>query len=128
MMVTIARSAVSGKPFNIALWLLQALGAVMFLGAGSGKLVGRHDMVALFDAVGTGQWFRYVTGALELIGALLLLVPKKAALGGVLLACVMLGAVAVHLTVLRMSPIEPLLILVITAVIAWGRWPQFSVR
>ena len=44
-------------------------------------------MIALFDALGIGQWFRYVTGSLEVLGALLLVVPGKTAFGAVLLAC-----------------------------------------
>ena len=94
-MTTIRRAddvaATPGKPANIALWTLQVLVAMAFVAAGSGKLLGTADMIALFQAVGIGQWFRYVTGLLEVLGAVLLLVPGKAALGAVLLACVMAG-------------------------------------
>ncbi len=82
-----------GKALNIALWTLQVLVALAFVAAGSRKLLGTSDMVALFDAVGIGQWFRYVTGSLEVLGALLLVLRGKAALGAVLLACVMAGAI-----------------------------------
>jgi putative oxidoreductase len=53
------------KGLNIALWCVQGLLAV-FVGASAGKLMGKPEMVALFEAVGIGQWFRYVTGLLEL--------------------------------------------------------------
>jgi hypothetical protein len=36
----------------------------------------------MFDKIGLGQWFRYVTGSLEVVGALLLLVPRTSAIGG----------------------------------------------
>ena len=55
--------ATPGKASNIALWTLQVLVALAFVAAGSGKLLGSADMIALFDAVGIGQWFRYVTGS-----------------------------------------------------------------
>ena len=38
------------------------------------KLSGDPRMVGLFDAIGVGQWFRYVTGSLEVLGAILLLI------------------------------------------------------
>ena len=50
----------------IALWSVQVVLAGMFLLAGGSKLAGAAAMVALFDAVGVGQWFRYVTGGIEL--------------------------------------------------------------
>lgn len=118
--------ATPARALNIVLWTLQVLVALAMVAAGSGKLLGSPDMVALFDAVGIGQWFRYVTGALEVLGALLLAVPGKAALGAVLLACVMAGAVVAHLTVLPTPPTAPLVLFAVTALIAWGRRSQLT--
>ena len=118
--------ATPGKALNIALWTLQVLVALAFVAAGSGKLLGSADMIALFDAVGIGQWFRYVTGSLEVLGALLLIVPGKTAFGAVLLACVMAGAVVAHLTVLHTAPTAPLVLFALTALIAWGRRSQLT--
>src|SRR5947208_14120115 len=97
-------TATPRKAANIALWILQALAALAFVAAGSGKLLGSAQMIALFDAVGVGQWFRYATGLLEVLGAVLLVVPGKAAFGAVLLAAVMAGPVAAHLTVPHSAP------------------------
>jgi hypothetical protein len=83
-------------------------------------------MIALFDAVGIGQWFRYVTGSLEVLGALLLVVPGKTALGAVLLACVMAGAVVAHLTILHTAATAPLVLFALAAIIAWGRRSQLA--
>jgi len=83
-------------------------------------------MIALFDAIGIGQWFRYVTGALEVLGALMLLLPRRTAFGAVLLACVMAGAVVAHLTVLSTPPTVPLLLFTLTTLIAWGRRSQLA--
>jgi uncharacterized membrane protein YphA (DoxX/SURF4 family) len=106
---------------NIALWTLQVLVALAFFAAGSAKLLGSPAMIAVFDAVAIGQWFRYVTGSLEVLGALLLIVPGTTVFGAGLLACVMAGAVAAHLTVLHSAPTAPLVLFALTAVIAWGR-------
>src|SRR4030095_12687537 len=118
--------ATPGKEFNMALWTIQALAALAFVAAGSGKLLGVPGMIALFDAIGIGQWFRYVTGSLEVLGGLLLVVPGTAAFGAVLLAAVMAGAIVAHLTVLETAPAAPLVLLVLTALIAWGRRSQLA--
>ena len=114
-------TAALGKALNITLWTLQVLVALAFVAAAAGKLLGSADMIALFDAVGVGQWFRYVTGSLEVLGALLLIVPGKTVFGAVMLASVMAGAVVAHLTVLHTAPTAPLVLFALTALIAWGR-------
>jgi putative oxidoreductase len=119
-------TATPGKAVNIALWTLQALVALVYVAAGSGKLLANPDMIALFDAIGIGQWFRYVTGSLEVLGALLLIVPGMAASGAVLLACVMAGATVAHLTVLHTAPTAPVVLFALTALIAWGRRSQLT--
>lgn len=118
--------AAPGRALHITLWTLQVLVALAFVPAAAGKLLGSADMIALFDAVGVGQWFRYVTGLLELLGAVLLIVPGTSAFGSVLLTGVMVGAVVAHLTVLHTAPTAPLVLLALTALIAWGRRSQLA--
>jgi uncharacterized membrane protein YphA (DoxX/SURF4 family) len=103
------------------LWILQIGAAGMFLMAGFSKLSGDPQMVGLFDAIGLGQWFRYLTGSLEIVGAVLLLIPRLCGLGALLLVGTMLGAVATHLFVVGGSPLPAIILLVVTGVIAWGR-------
>lgn len=110
-----------GRAANVGLWALQIALAVAIGAAGAAKLAGAPEMVQLFDAVGIGQWFRYVTGALELLGALLLLVPAFAVRGALLLAAVMGGAVLAHLAVLHTSPAAPLSLLAGLAVVIYAR-------
>src|SRR5258708_34863922 len=62
-------------------------------------------MVQLFAQIGVGQWFRYLTGGLEGLGAVALLVPALAELGALLLVLVMIGAVGTHLVVIGGSPV-----------------------
>jgi len=57
---------------NVVLWVLQVAAAGMFLMAGFSKLSGNEQMVGMFDTIGVGQWFRYLTGALEVAGGILL--------------------------------------------------------
>jgi uncharacterized membrane protein YphA (DoxX/SURF4 family) len=115
------RVGATGKAGNVALWVLQVAAAAMLGMAGFAKLTGAPEMVGLFDAIGVGQWFRYVTGILEVGGAILLLVPALAGAGALLLAGVMLGAVLTHLFVIGGSPVVPLVLMIVLAVIAYGR-------
>src|SRR5436305_7272335 len=87
-----------GKSLTIASWILQILAAAAFFAAGGAKLTGAPAMVAVFDKIGVGQWFLYVTGVLEVVGAIGLLVPRTALYAAVLLACVMAGAILAHIT------------------------------
>ena len=114
-------SGSTGKIINVGLWILQIGAAGMFLMVGFFKLSGDPQMVGLFDAIGLGQWFRYLTGSLEVLGAVLLLIPRLSGLGALLLVCVMLGAVATHLFVVGGSPLPAIILLIVTGVIAWGR-------
>ena len=129
MSEAVKNSVVStGKGKNILLWVLQILVAGMFLFAGSLKLAGAAPMVALFTTIGVGQWFRYVTGGIEVVSASLLLIPGLAAFGAVLLICTMIGAVLTHLVVVHTSPAIPLVLLVTGLAILWGRREHIAER
>ena len=88
---------------NIGLWVLQILTAAAFLLAGVAKLMGQPMMVETFETVGVGQWFRYVTGVIEIASAILLIIPRLSPLGAALLLPTMIGAVLAHLLVLHGS-------------------------
>ena len=114
-------SGSTGKIINVGLWILQIGAAGMFLMVGLFKLSGDPRMVGLFDAIGLGQWLRYVTGSLEVGGAVLLLIPRLSGLGALLLVSVMLGAVATHLFIVGGSALGATILLIVTGVVAWGR-------
>ena len=57
--------------------------------------------VKTFDAIGLGQWFRYCTGLIELVGGLLFLVPRATIIGAALLIATMCGAMFVQAFVFR---------------------------
>jgi uncharacterized membrane protein YphA (DoxX/SURF4 family) len=90
-----------------------------FFAAGGAKLAGVPAMVELFEKVRVGQWFRIVTGALEVGGGILLLIPRLTFYGAALLLLVMVGAVTAHLTILGGNPTPALILLVLSAVTAW---------
>jgi len=118
---TQSASGSTGKIVNVVLWVLQIAAAGMFLMVGFLKLSGNAQLVGLFEAIGLGQWFRYLTGTLEVAGAFLLLIPRTSGLGALMLAGVMIGAVVTHLFIVGGSPLMAIILLVATGVVAWGR-------
>jgi hypothetical protein len=108
-------------PWRIALWTLQVLDAAAFGTAGTAKLLAVPMMIALFDQLGFGQWFRVVTGSVEIIGALALLYPRFAALGGLWLGTTMFFGVLTHLFILHTNPAPALILGFISFLIAYLR-------
>ena len=121
---TNSRRSSRGK--EIALWSLQALTAAAFLMAGFGKLSGQPMMVQMFEKLGIGQWFRYLTGSIEVVSAILLLVPRFIPVGAALLVCTMIGAVIAHLAVLGGSPVPALILGIFAGIVLWGRFGRIT--
>lgn len=94
-----------------ALLGVRALLTVAFLSAGVAKLMGAEMMVHTFDAVGFGQWFRYVTGLIEAGSAIALWLPGMTAYAAGLMVCAMVGALIAHATVLGMATGVPAIVL-----------------
>ena len=113
-----------GRTGYIALWIVQIALAGMFLLAGSSKLLGAAAMVGLFDAIGIGQWFRYVTGVIEVSSAVALLLPSFAVFGALALVATMIGAIAAHLFIVGGSPAMPVILLLGSAGVLWARRNQ----
>jgi uncharacterized membrane protein len=65
--------------------------AAAFIMAGGIKLLGRQSMVQEFAEIGLGRWLRYVTGILEVSGALGVLIPRVRFRGAPQIAAVMVG-------------------------------------
>jgi uncharacterized membrane protein len=80
-------------------------------------------MVEMFGKIGVGQWFRYVTGLLEIAGAIGILIPQTRFYGVLLLAAVMVGAIIAHLTLVGGNPTPPIVLLVMAASVAYLRQP-----
>lgn len=112
-------SATTGRAIKATSWGLRILAAVAFLAAGGAKVAGVPMMVGIFEHIGIGQWFRVVTGLVEILGAIAILLPATAAFGGLLLATTMFFATLTHLFVIGGSPVPALVLLVVTATVAW---------
>jgi putative oxidoreductase len=87
---------------DVADWVLRTCVAVLFGSVGYEKLWPQpgSPWVTLFAQIGFGEWFMYLTGGLQVLGAILVMVPRTALLGTVLVGSTMLGAIGCHLFLL----------------------------
>jgi hypothetical protein len=81
-------------------WLLQVLAAVILLQTLFFKFTGAEESVYIFSTLGMEPVGRIGSGVVELIAAVLLLVPSAVAAGAALAIGLMAGAIVSHLTVL----------------------------
>lgn len=102
------------------LLVIKALLTLAFIAAGLAKLAGTEMMVQTFEAVGVGQWFRYLTGVIEIAGAALLWSRGREIFGAGLLACTMAGAVLAHLFLIGPSAVPALILGILSAVVAYA--------
>src|ERR1700728_770423 len=110
----------------IVSWVLRIILGLAFLLIGVTKLTGTVHSVDYFEAIGWGQWFRYLTGFLDVAGAALLFVSGYAFYGAIVLICSVGTATALSLTVLRDNPfwggsvmlLQPLVITLLTVALA----------
>jgi uncharacterized membrane protein YphA (DoxX/SURF4 family) len=107
---------------TVALWLAQALLAVLMIGPGTSKFTG-PTWERMFRTWGYPDHFYLVVGAIEVIGGIGLLIPRTASLSGLVLAVVMIGAAITQRTVGGRSGVGELVFAALLLVIAYARWP-----
>jgi putative oxidoreductase len=84
-----------GRQDVLISWILRLGVAAVFLSVGADKFETNSMWVKLFDQIGFGSWFRYLTGILQVTGAVLVLVPRTFLIGIGILACTLAGATTV---------------------------------
>ncbi|MER8006454.1 DoxX family protein [Streptomyces sp. NPDC094149] len=118
-----ASVSVRGRRARVALRTVQVLLA-LFYGVASAlpKLIGNQYAVDAFDEIGWGGVGMYTIGALELAGAVALLIPVLQSVAAVALSALMVGAFFVQMIVFGgENAATPLILIVPLAVIAWAR-------
>jgi putative oxidoreductase len=127
MATATAALAPSGK-INVVMWVLRVLMGAFFLFAAFNKLTSNPMMVQNFDTIGLGQWFRYFTGAVEVVGAVALLTPAVSGFGALLLLAVDVGAFVAQVGVLHMDWIHTVVIGAILAALTYLQRGQIQHR
>ncbi|RAR42134.1 DoxX family protein [Paenibacillus sp. MDMC362] len=83
--------------------VLQSLLILYYLFSGSAKVIGAKYWVDIFNTLRLPQWFRIVTGLVQLVGAIVLIigywVEGAVAWAGIWLGITMLVAVLAHIRV-----------------------------
>lgn len=86
---------------EITIYVLQGILIFLFLIAGVGKVTGSNMHIENFKTWGLPQWFRVVTGIIEVAGAALLIigywVPSSALIGALLLGITGAGGILTHI-------------------------------
>jgi uncharacterized membrane protein YphA (DoxX/SURF4 family) len=115
---------------NIALWIAQVLLALIFLFAGVMKFVTPMDEMMKQMPVALPPWFILFTGAVEVLGAIGVvlpwltgILPMLTPLAAAGLVIVMLGAIFYTLAAGQIGgTIISLIVGLLAAFVAYGRW------
>src|SRR5688500_11876414 len=81
-------------------WVLQLAVASILLQTLFFKFTGAEESVYIFSTLVAEPWGRIGSGVVELVAAVLLLVPATSPLGALMTIGLMVGAIGSHLTVL----------------------------
>ena len=108
---------------HLAVRTLQIVLAVfMAIPSAGPKLVAHSSAAESFDKIGFGDWFMYLTGGLELAGAIALVIPILSGLSALAFMGLMIGAFITQMTVFDgQYAITPVILFVIFGGIAWVR-------
>jgi putative oxidoreductase len=98
--------------------VLKIFLCLTFLLIGVFKLSGTAQTIQLFEAIGWGQWFRYLTGILDIIGAVLLFLPRWTFYGALILVCTIGSATLFCLISLHNNPAVPLTLTLLAVLLA----------
>jgi putative oxidoreductase len=112
----------------VGVWILRVLLGGAFIFFSLMKLSGRPGMVAEFNTVGLGQWFRYFTGALELTGGVAVLIPRVSVFGAIVLLLVDIGAFVAQVTVLHVDWIHAIVIGALLALLIYFQRQSLATR
>ena len=85
---------------KVLYWLPRLVAALILLQTLFFKFAGAAESVALFTKLGVEPFGRIGLGIVELVTAILLLIPRTAAYGAVMTIGIMIGAILSHFTVL----------------------------
>jgi putative oxidoreductase len=112
---------------RIILLVLRIVLAVFFALQGLVKLTGSTTWVARFRGWGYPEHVFLAVGAAEVLGAILLAIPRTRAYGAVLLMAIMIGAAATHALHREPQLATAVVLFALLALVAFagGRQPGF---
>ena len=110
---------------NGSAWVLSVLLTLAFTIAALPKLLGAQVWVVKFARWGYPNWFPFAIGSLELLGGILLLIPRVAKYGASILGVVMVGAAYTHLANSEgLQVLRPIIFVMLLGLTVWLRRPE----
>ena len=88
------------------IYRIQAFLGLVYVCAGSAKLLGADLMVEAFDVTGLGQSLRVAVGLLEICGGLCLFIPRASIYAAVVLGCTIVGILGAALGHIAQQPFD----------------------
>lgn len=88
------------KPLIVTSYALRVIAAIILLQTLFFKFTGAEESIRIFTTLGAEPWGRIGSGVVELLAAVLLLIPRTTAIGAILSMGAMAGAIFSHLTLL----------------------------
>ncbi|MBL7913515.1 MAG: DoxX family protein [Bacteroidia bacterium] len=90
----------------VLLWILRIIPAIIMLQTLFFKFSASAESVYIFSTLGVEPWGRILSGVMELIAGILLVIPGKTVYGAIIGAGVMAGAIMSHLTILGIEVMD----------------------
>ena len=91
------------KTLRIIDWIVRIVVAVVLLQTLFFKFTAAKESVYIFSTLGAEPWGRVGSGVVELVAAILLLIPRTAVYGAILALGTISGAIFAHLTKLGIT-------------------------
>ena len=88
---------------TIGIWILRLVAAIILLQTLYFKFSAAPESIYIFSKIGMEPWGRIGTGILELMAAVLILIPAITVVGPLLAIALMSGAIFFHLTKLGVN-------------------------
>lgn len=117
----------SNKTKKIIDWVLAGIVGLLFIASAAGKLAGSQQTIDMAQQLGISAATFKTLGVIELLSAVLFIIPRTGVLGTLLLAAYMGGAIATHLQ--HGLPLSPVIIIeALVWIVAVVRFPELRQR
>ena len=108
---------------EVVLWIIAVFLAYVFVRQGWSKFFSDSGWARAFRAWHYPNWFRVAVGVIEIAGGVLVLIPRCARIGAIMIALIMIGGMATHIYWGHPRQVtNEILPLVLAAITAIGRW------
>lgn len=113
--------------------IVFVLFALLFMNAGLNKFFNylqappmEGEMKVIMEALMTLKWITPLTGAVEVVAALLIIMPKTRALGAIMIVPIMVGIICHHITLMPEGTAIAAVLLLINGWMIADNWNKYK--